>query len=65
MNWIWASILVSWLIKFILLRYGGVRSYRKAMPIFIGIVLGEFVIGSLFSLGGLAFNTRVYAFKNW
>jgi len=65
MNWIWASILVSWAIKLILLRYGGVKAYRRAMPLFIGIVLGEFVVGSLFSLGGLAFNTRVYAFKNW
>jgi len=65
MNWIWASILVSWLIKWILLRYGGVPVYRKAVPLFVGMVLGEFVVGSLFSLGGLAFNAPVYAFKNW
>lgn len=65
MNWLWASILFSWLIKWILLHYGGVRLYRKAMPLFSGMVMGEFVIGSLFSIGGLAFNKRVYAFKNW
>jgi hypothetical protein len=65
MNWIWASILVSWLVKWILLRYGGVPAYRKAVPLFVGMVLGEFVVGSLFSLGGLVFNAPVYAFKNW
>ena len=65
MNWIWASLLVSSLIKWLLLRHGGVRAYRKAVPFFIGMVLGEFVVGSLFSIGGLVFGTRVYAFKNW
>jgi len=65
MNWLWASLVISTLTKWLLLRHGGVKAYRKAMPFFIGMVLGEFVIGSLFSLGGLAFGKRVYAFKNW
>jgi hypothetical protein len=65
MNWIWASLVVSFIIKWLLLRHGGVKAYRKAVPLFIGLVLGEFVVGSLFSLGGLIFGTKVYAFKNW
>jgi hypothetical protein len=65
MNWIWASLLVSSIIKWLLLRHGGVKAYRKAVPLFIGMVLGEFVVGSVFSIGGLIFGTRVYAFKNW
>lgn len=65
MNWIWASLLVSCLVKWIILRHGGVKTYRKAIPFFIGMVLGEFVTGSVFSIAGLIYGTRVYAFKNW
>lgn len=42
---LWLPIFVSWLIKVLLLRYGGLRAYRRALPFFIGLILGEFVAG--------------------
>jgi len=42
---LWLPIFVSWLIKVLLLRYGGLRAYRQALPFFIGLILGEFVAG--------------------
>jgi len=65
MNWMWASLLISSLIKWLLLRLGGVRAYRKAVPFFVGMVLSEFILGGILSIGGVAFGTQVYAFKNW
>ena len=61
----WASLATSTCIKWVILRHGGVKSYRKAIPFFIGMILGEFVIGSIWSLSGLALGIKTYAFKNW
>ena len=37
----WASIFLGWLIKVILVRYGGSRLYRAAKPFFLGMIVGE------------------------
>lgn len=42
---LWLPIFVSWLIKSLLLRYGGLKAYRRALPFFLGLILGEFVAG--------------------
>lgn len=38
----WLPIFITWLLKSLLLRYGGLEAYRKAWPFFIGLILGEF-----------------------
>ena len=65
MNWMWASLLTATCVKWIILRHGGVKSYRKAIPFFIGMILGEFTVGSIWSIIGVSMGTRTYAFKNW
>jgi len=42
------------------LRYGGMRLYRQFIPFFIGLILGDYIIGGAWSLIGLAFGIRVY-----
>ncbi len=44
---LWFPIFITWLIKSLILRYGGMRLYRRAYPFFIGLILGEFVAGFL------------------
>jgi hypothetical protein len=53
---LWLPLFVSWLIKALLLRYGGLKAYRRALPFFIGLVLGEFSAGFLRTLLDLAWN---------
>lgn len=53
---LWLPIFVSWLIKVLLLRYGGLPAYRRALPFFFGLVLGEFAAGLLRSLLDVAFS---------
>jgi hypothetical protein len=65
MNWIWSSLFLSWLIKWFILRLGGVRRYRNAIPFFIGLILGEFVVGSGWSVVSILSGQPMYAFKNW
>ncbi len=59
---LWLPLLIAWIIKSLLLRYGGLQAYRQALPFFLGIILGECVIGSLWMLIGIAFNIPTYAF---
>jgi len=61
-GWLWFSIFVNWLIKSILLRLGGIRLYRRAYPIFLGLVLGEFIIGGGWVFVRLFSGLIVYSF---
>jgi len=36
---LWLPIFVSWLAKVLILRYGGLRAYRRALPFFLGLIL--------------------------
>jgi len=47
------SILVSWLLKTLILRYGSMASFRPASMFFLGLILGEFVAGAGWGLYGI------------
>ncbi len=38
----WFPILVTWVLKSLILRYGGMKAYRHWRPFFLGLILGEF-----------------------
>ena len=44
---LWFSIMVGWLMKWLILRWGGMRMFRQARPFFLGLVLGEFVVAGV------------------
>ena len=45
-SWLWFGVLVAWLAKTIMLKYGGPNLYRKGRYFFMGLVCGEaFVAG--------------------
>ena len=57
----WRSAIAGFLLGYALtIRYGGMQLYRALIPFFIGLILGDYVIGGLWSLVGLAFDIRVY-----
>lgn len=62
MDHLWFSMFLTWLLKSLLLRYGGARVYRPAVPLFIGLVLGEYVVGSLWTIYGVIYGVPVYRF---
>ena len=61
-NLIWFSFLVGWIIKWVILKYGGLKAYRNAVPFFLGLILGEYAIGCFWNLLGIMSGTRLYGF---
>lgn len=45
----WGEFFIAWLIKAIMYRYGGVATYRKSVPFFMGMIIGQ-VIMSIISV---------------
>ncbi len=58
----WLSILIGWACQTVLMRYGGHRAFQRAIPFALGLVLGEFVIGSLWTIIGIALQINTYSF---
>lgn len=49
---LWAPFLFIYLFKGALLRWAGIRAYRRALPFFVGMVLGHYLFAGAF-WGGL------------
>ena len=62
MEQLWFPMFVSWLLKAVILRYGGAKAYKRAIPFFIGLVLGEFVVGCYWGIHGAVFGVPTYDF---
>jgi hypothetical protein len=64
MNQVWLPFFIAWLLKSLVLRYGGIRLYRQSLPIFYGLIIGDFMAGGLTTLLGCLTDINVYA-TNW
>ena len=63
MSFLWSCMLAGWIIKWTILRYGGIRRYRQAVPLFLGLVLGELSVAAIWTIIGVALKMpRVYQF---
>ena len=49
----WGSFFIGWLLKYTVLKFGGVAQYRKLRPFILGVVLGECFIGGIWIIVGL------------
>lgn len=58
----WGCLFMSWLIKLIILKYGGPVRYRKIAPFFLGLILGEFTVGSVWTIIGIVAGMPTYGF---
>jgi len=61
MTYLWVSIFVGWLIKVMLLRYGGQRAYLRALPMFFGIILGDCLWGVIWLVTGVLLNRATFS----
>jgi vacuolar-type H+-ATPase subunit I/STV1 len=61
-NLVWMPLFLAWLAKLLILRYGGLGGFRRALPFFYGLVLGQFVIGSFWNIYGILRDVPTYQF---
>jgi len=59
-DFFWCDLFIAWLIKSCVLRYGGIKLYRQSLPFFLGLILGDYVTGSVWSLIGMAFHLSLF-----
>ena len=60
MEGLWVSIFITWLAKSLIARYGGAAATRTALWLFVGLVLGDFVMGTTWNVIGLSMGKTIY-----
>jgi hypothetical protein len=60
MEYFWFTTFLGWLAKVLIIRYGGIRTFRGAIPFFLGLILGDYVIASIWSLIAIIFQVNTY-----
>lgn len=60
----WGPFLIVWVIKSLILRYGGISLYRRAVPGFLGFALGHlFIAGVVWGLLGAFWPAAAQAYN--
>jgi hypothetical protein len=55
-------LVIASTIKWFTLRFSGLKAYRKSIPFFLGLILGDFVLGSIWTIISLTFRIPMYRF---
>ena len=62
MNLLWLPLFIAWMLKGLILRFGGRGGYLRCMPFFFGLILGQSVVGAFWSLASVWTGERMYSF---
>lgn len=46
----WASFLIGWMLKTLITRYGGLAVYRRLLPLFLGLIVGDLLHQGIWGL---------------
>ena len=58
----WSCMLISSSLKWLVLKYSGPTQYQAGLQLCLGLVLGDFITGSLWNVIGVGCNFRTYSF---
>jgi Family of unknown function (DUF6785)/Domain of unknown function (DUF6784) len=56
----WFALVVCSFLKGVIVHYGGIRTYRQALPFFMGLVLGQYVVSCIWSIIAVVWDTPMY-----
>ena len=59
---LWFPLFIAWCAKILTLRFGGLRMYKILLNFFLGLLLGDFLIGCLWPIVGWIFGVSTYSF---
>ena len=57
-------LLIGWAGKVLIMRYAGPKTYHRAVPLALGLVLGEFTVGGFWTVLAMITHGRQYRFWN-
>lgn len=60
MDYMWMPFFVAWSLKAVILRYGGMPLYRASLPFFLGLILGDYIVPTLWAIWGLLIGAQMY-----
>jgi hypothetical protein len=63
MSTLWCPMLIAWTAKTCLLHYGGQRAYMRAVPFFVGLLIGDYTLGCIWPLIGWFTGRIMYSFQ--
>ncbi|MFC1582059.1 DUF6785 family protein [Planctomycetota bacterium] len=56
---IWFSVFIGWLIKLLIIKYGGAKLFNKIKPVFIGLIVGAVIgVAVFYALDMIMFATE-------
>jgi hypothetical protein len=59
----WFSIMLGWLCKVVILKFGGSSLYQNARPFFLGIILGECAAAGVWLIVGIVLSTMGVTYR--
>ncbi len=61
-SWLWGSAFVAWALKSLIVKYGGMNTYRAAKPAFVGLIVGS--LFAMFAVNVVDIATKLRANRN-
>ncbi len=62
-EYFWSCLLIASVLKWLTLRFGGLRSYRQFLPLAFGIIIGEYTMGAIWSVLSIHMGQFIYDFS--
>ncbi len=62
---IWSMLFFGWLFRLVIFRLGGTKGYRRALPFFLGLILGDFIMFGFWGLMGSVIEGHGYLPRTW
>ena len=59
----WCPMLIAWVLKMAMLRFGGQKLYLRGVPFFMGLLMGDYMLGSAWPLLGWIMGRMMYSFQ--
>jgi hypothetical protein len=56
----WTPMLIAGIVKLLVLRYGGLRLYQRALPFFFGLIVGGAIVSCIWPLLSAALGLPIY-----
>ncbi len=57
-NYLWMPLTIAWVVKSSIVKYAGHKMYQRLLPLFMGLILGQFMLGGTINIVSLALNLR-------